>query len=60
MKFLIIGGNLIKKLTNPYENFNRLDDYQKPVQKLKNGDFFSKLKNKGLSDDEKKTNKGKY
>ena len=38
--------NLTEKLANPYEYFNSLDDYQKPVDNLKNEDFFSKLKNK--------------
>ena len=30
----------------PYEYFNNIDDYQKPVDNLKKEDFFSKLKNK--------------
>ena len=37
---------LTKKLAYPYEYFNCFDDYQKPVNNLKNEDFFSKLKNK--------------
>ena len=37
---------LTKKLAYPYEYFNCIDDYQKPVNNLKNEHFFSKLKNK--------------
>ena len=37
---------LSKQLAYPYENFNCIDDYQKPVDNLKKEDFFSKLKNK--------------
>ena len=33
-----------KKLAYPYEYFNSIDDYQKPVDNLKKEDFFSKLK----------------
>ena len=36
----------------PYEYFNILDDYQKPVDNLKKEDFFSKLKNKCPDDEE--------
>ena len=43
---------LTKKLSYPYEIFNSVDDYQKPVHNLKKEDFFSKLKNK-CPDDEK-------
>ena len=35
----------------PYECFNSIEDYQKPVNNLKKEDFFSKLKN-GYPDDE--------
>ena len=35
----------------PYEFFNSIEDYQKPVKKSKKEDFFSKLKN-GYPDDE--------
>ena len=42
---------LIKKLAYPYEYFNCIDDYQKPVNNLKKEHFFSKLKN-GYPDDE--------
>ena len=35
---------LNKKLAYPYEFFNCSEDYQKPVDNLKNEDFFSKLK----------------
>ena len=40
-----------KKLAYPYENFKSIDDYQKPVDNLQK-DFFSKLKNDYLSDEE--------
>ena len=43
--------NLTKKVAYPYEYFNSIDDYQKPVDNLKKEDFFSKLKN-GYPDDE--------
>ena len=36
---------LNKKLAYPYEYFNSIDDYKKPVNNLKTEDFFSKLKN---------------
>ena len=36
---------LTKKLAYPYEYFNCIDDYQKPVNNLKKEHFFSKLKN---------------
>ena len=42
---------LTKKLAYPYEFFNCIEDYQKPVYNLKKEDFFSKLKN-GYPDDE--------
>ena len=42
---------LTKKLAYPYEFFNCIEDYQKPIDKLKKEDFFSKLKNK-CPDDE--------
>ena len=35
---------LTKKLAYPYEFFNCIEDYQKPVNDLKKEDFFSKLK----------------
>ena len=37
---------LTKKLVNPYEYFNNIQDYQKPVNELKKEDFFSYLNNK--------------
>ena len=43
---------LTKKLAYPYEFFNSIDDYQKPVDNLKIEHFFSKLKNKCPDDDE--------
>ena len=42
---------LTKKLAYPYEYFNGIEDYQKPVNNLKKEHFFSKLKN-GYPDDE--------
>ena len=43
---------LTKKLTYPYEYFNSIEDYQKPVDNLKKENFFSKLKNKCPDDEE--------
>ena len=43
--------NLNKKLAYPYEYFNSIADYKKPVDNLEKEDFFSKLKN-GYPDDE--------
>ena len=43
---------LAKKLVYPFECFNSIEDYQKPVVNLKKDHFFSKLKNK-CPDDEK-------
>ena len=43
---------LNKKLANPYQNFNSIDDYKKPVDNLKNEDFFSKLTNECPDDEE--------
>ena len=43
---------LNKKLAYPYQYFNSIDDYQKPVDNLKKQDFFSKLKNDYPDDDE--------
>ena len=43
---------LTKKLAYPYEYFNCIEDYQKPVDNLKKEDFFSKLKNDCPSDEE--------
>ena len=43
---------LTKKLAYPYEFFNSIDDYQKPVNDLKKEHFFSKLKNKCPDDEE--------
>ena len=42
---------LTKKLAYPYEFFNSIDDYQKPVNNIKKEHFFSELKN-GYPDDE--------
>ena len=43
---------LNKKLAYPYQYFNSIDDYQKPVDNLKKEDFFSKLKNECPDEDE--------
>ena len=43
---------LTKKLACPYEYFSSFDHYQKPVNDLKKEDFFSKLKNDYLDDEE--------
>ena len=43
---------LNKKLAYPYEYFNSIDDYKKPVDNLKKEDFFSKLKDDYPDDDE--------
>ena len=49
---------LTKKLAYPYEFFNCIEDYQKPVDNLTKEDFFSKLKNKCPDDEEiERTNK---
>ena len=43
---------LNKKLAYPYEYFNSIDDYKKPVNNLKKEDFFSRLKNDYPDDEE--------
>ena len=43
---------LNKKLAYPCQYFNTIDDYQKPVDKLKREDFFSKINIKCPDDDE--------
>ena len=43
---------LNKKLAYPYEFFNSIDDYKKPVNNLKKENFFIKLKNRCPDDDE--------
>ena len=43
---------LIKKLAYPYEEFNSIYDYQKPVDNLKKENIFSKLKNDYPDDEE--------
>ena len=35
------GQYSCEKLPYPYEQFNNLDDYQKPVRKIKKGFFFT-------------------
>ena len=49
--------NLTKKLAYPYEYFNSIDDYQKPVDNLKREHFFSKLKSDYPDDDKKERTK---
>ena len=44
---------LTKKLAYPYEYFNSTEDYQKAVDNLNKGDFFSKLKIFCPTDEEK-------
>ena len=43
---------LTKKLAYPYEYYNSIEEYQKPVDKSKKENFFSKLKNNCSSDKE--------
>ena len=43
---------ITKKLAYPYEYFNSIEDYNKPVNNLENKEFFSKLKNKCPDDKE--------
>ena len=43
---------LTKNLADPYEYFNSIDHYQKPVDNLKKEDFFNKMKNKCPDDEE--------
>ena len=43
---------LTKKLAYPYEFFNCIEDYQKPIENIKREDFCSKLKNKCPDDEE--------
>ena len=55
LKFLKTGfpdkwKYLIKKIAYPCEYFNSIDDYQKPVDNLKEEDFFSKFKKDYRSD----------
>ena len=54
------GNILTKKLAYPYEYFNSIEDYQKPVNNLKKEDFFSKLKNKYPDDEEIERKKRNY
>ena len=44
--------SLTKKIACPYDYFNDIDDYQKPVDNLKKEDFFSKLQNNFPDDKE--------
>ena len=47
-----------KKIVYPYEYFNSLDDYQKPVDNLEKEDIFSKLKNRCPDNEEIERTKG--
>ena len=51
-EFLDKWKYLTKKLAYPYEYFNSIEDYKKPVDNLENKNFFSKLKNKCPDDKE--------
>ena len=44
--------HLFKKLAYPYEVFNCIEVYQKPIDNLKKEDFFSKVKNECPDDEE--------
>ena len=44
--------NLNNKLAYPFEYFNGIDDYKKPVDNLKKENFFHSLKSKCPGDDE--------
>ena len=48
--------NLTKELASPYDYFNSIKDYEKPVDKFKTEDFFSKFK-KCPSVEKKRKNK---
>ena len=49
-----------KKLAYPYEVFNCFDDYQKPVDNLKEEDCFSKPKSDYSDDEEIERTKVQY
>ena len=51
---------LFKKLAYPYQYFNTIDDYQKPVNNLKKEDFFIKLKTDYPDDEEIQRTYGYY
>ena len=51
-KFSDKSKHLTEKIANPYDFFNSIEDYQKPVDNLKKQYFFSKLKNDYPSDKE--------
>ena len=50
--FPVKWKSLTKKLADPYDFFNCIEDYRKPIDNLKNEDFVSKLKNKFPDDEE--------
>ena len=43
---------LTKKIAYPYEDFNSIEVYKKPVDELENENFFSKLKSNCPNDKE--------
>ena len=43
---------LTEKLAYPYESLKSIEEYEKPFDKLKKEDLFSKLKNNSPSDKE--------
>ena len=45
-------------LAYPYDYFNSIDDFKKPVNKLKKEEFFSKLNNKCPDDDKTERSMG--
>ena len=47
-----------KKLADPFDFLNNIDDYKNPVDKLRKEDFFSKLKNECLDDEQIQRIKG--
>ena len=49
--------SLTKKLAYPYECFDSIDDYQKPIDKLDKENFFSKIKNECPDDEEREQTK---
>ena len=52
MEFPETWKYLTKKLAYPYEYFNTVNDYEKPVDNLRKENFFSKIKNEYRDDEE--------
>ena len=52
MEFPDKWKSLTKKLAYPYEYLNTINDFEKPVVNIKKENFFSKLKNDYLDDEE--------